>query len=407
MAENVTFFGDVADKFDALVAYDENLLDNWVEGSGYDVGTMVAASTLVSFMTFAKGFVDVGRIGNGVLIEGGIKGVGKDALRALNLVGGAGALIGRGAKMMRIVQVGNTCVPVAQTNAITLAGQRWGLTLAELARRSGINLQAIAASGRQADTYTRLIAGMQAMGVPVRTLAQGSPMGAQAALGIVRANPGGVVTFSIRTAAGLQPHRLYATYSRLGGLAIRDPNFRTLIYRSLADLQKVWGAGAEVSGSPILFVPNALLTTAAEAAATAAGAVGLGSLVLQVVPVVLVPAGDDETAVQALTVREAMGVNGSPPTSGQHGGAPASHQGDSSNLPGKYHTVVPGDWLSKLAKHYYGNMKKWPVIFAANRKIIGRDPNVIKPSQRLFIPNLPNARLIAASSLPSSTSAIV
>ena len=27
MAENVTVFGDIADKFDALVAYDEKLLD--------------------------------------------------------------------------------------------------------------------------------------------------------------------------------------------------------------------------------------------------------------------------------------------------------------------------------------------------------------------------------------------
>jgi hypothetical protein len=46
MSGNVTVFGDIADKFDALVAYDEELLDNWVEEGGYSLGSMVAASTL-------------------------------------------------------------------------------------------------------------------------------------------------------------------------------------------------------------------------------------------------------------------------------------------------------------------------------------------------------------------------
>lgn len=217
MTENVTVFGDIADKFDALVAYDEKGLDNWVEEGGYSLGRMVAASTLNAFMTFAKGFVDTGRIGNGILIEGGIKGVGKDAIRALNLVGGTGAVIGRGTKLLRVVQTGKTCVPTAQINALRLAGQRWFITVEELAKQSGMNLKAIAASGRQADTYTRMTAAMQAMNIPVRTLASGSRMSVQNVLNIVRANPGGVVTFSIRTASGLGAHRLYATWSRLGG----------------------------------------------------------------------------------------------------------------------------------------------------------------------------------------------
>lgn len=34
------------------------------------------------------------------------------------------------------------------------------------------------------------------------------------------------------------------------------------------------------------------------------------------------------------------------------------------------HTVVSGDSLSKLAKHYYGNASLWPLIFEANRDLI-------------------------------------
>jgi hypothetical protein len=50
------------------------------------------------------------------------------------------------------------------------------------------------------------------------------------------------------------------------------------------------------------------------------------------------------------------------------------------------HTVVPGDWLSKIAKKYYdGNWRAWDRIFEANRDQI-RDPNLIYPRQVFSIP---------------------
>lgn len=51
------------------------------------------------------------------------------------------------------------------------------------------------------------------------------------------------------------------------------------------------------------------------------------------------------------------------------------------------HTVVSGESLSKIAKHYYGNAMKYPVIFEANRNIL-KNPDVIHPGQELVIPNL-------------------
>jgi LysM repeat protein len=53
------------------------------------------------------------------------------------------------------------------------------------------------------------------------------------------------------------------------------------------------------------------------------------------------------------------------------------------------HTVVAGDSLSRIARSYYGDMHKWPVIFEANRAVIGRNPNIIKPGEKLIIPELP------------------
>ena len=54
-----------------------------------------------------------------------------------------------------------------------------------------------------------------------------------------------------------------------------------------------------------------------------------------------------------------------------------------------YHEVVRGDRLSKLALFYYGNYWFWPSIYDANRDVIGSDPNLIYPGQRLLIPKNP------------------
>lgn len=51
----------------------------------------------------------------------------------------------------------------------------------------------------------------------------------------------------------------------------------------------------------------------------------------------------------------------------------------------RYHTVVSGDTLSGIAKEYYGNAMKYPVIFEANKPML-EDPDKIYPGQVLRIP---------------------
>jgi len=50
-----------------------------------------------------------------------------------------------------------------------------------------------------------------------------------------------------------------------------------------------------------------------------------------------------------------------------------------------YYTVVKGDSLSKIAKVQYGDAKKYPVIFEANKPML-KDPDKIYPGQVLRIP---------------------
>jgi nucleoid-associated protein YgaU len=51
------------------------------------------------------------------------------------------------------------------------------------------------------------------------------------------------------------------------------------------------------------------------------------------------------------------------------------------------HTVAKDDWLSTIARTWYGDMNLWPAIYDANRDQIA-DPNKIKPGWVLTIPDL-------------------
>jgi len=51
-----------------------------------------------------------------------------------------------------------------------------------------------------------------------------------------------------------------------------------------------------------------------------------------------------------------------------------------------YYTVKPGDNLSRIAKDCLGNASLYTKIFEANKGML-KSPDLIKPGQRLTIPN--------------------
>lgn len=53
----------------------------------------------------------------------------------------------------------------------------------------------------------------------------------------------------------------------------------------------------------------------------------------------------------------------------------------------RFHTVKSGDTLSKIAKEFYGDPGKYPVIFEANKPML-KDPDKIYPGQSLRIPTI-------------------
>lgn len=53
----------------------------------------------------------------------------------------------------------------------------------------------------------------------------------------------------------------------------------------------------------------------------------------------------------------------------------------------KTYTVKSGDSLSKIAKLELGSSAKWQSIYNLNKTTIGKDPNRIKPGQKLVMPS--------------------
>lgn len=56
--------------------------------------------------------------------------------------------------------------------------------------------------------------------------------------------------------------------------------------------------------------------------------------------------------------------------------------------PPNTYTVVKGDTLWKIAQKVYKEGSKWQTIYNANKNVIGNNPNLIKPGQKLVIPNV-------------------
>jgi nucleoid-associated protein YgaU len=48
--------------------------------------------------------------------------------------------------------------------------------------------------------------------------------------------------------------------------------------------------------------------------------------------------------------------------------------------------VQPGVTLSLIAQHVYGTAAAWPLIYNANRAVVGSDPGLIWPGMRLVMP---------------------
>jgi len=80
-----------------------------------------------------------------------------------------------------------------------------------------------------------------------------------------------------------------------------------------------------------------------------------------------------------------------------------ARQSQPGGSPPRTYRVRKGDWLSKIARRFYGDAMKYPAIFAANRGII-QNPDLIYPDQVFVIPeeNMLTAGVTAPGTMPAA-----
>ncbi len=87
--------------------------------------------------------------------------------------------------------------------------------------------------------------------------------------------------------------------------------------------------------------------------------------------------GKEEPAPKAPVAKPTI----TPPNTSVPRSEPKSQPTDSDT-----YTVQSGDSLSKIAKKLYGDANNWHKLYDANKTLIGDNPDMIQPGQRLTVP---------------------
>jgi hypothetical protein len=365
---------DIADWWDEQHRQAKKELDHFVDNNPNLFGVVVATAVATA-MEVGAGAVDTLRFGQG-MAEEGLQGVGKDALRLIGLMGplGRGAKIiqtSANAKLARLIvdPGGGICGWVSGTQALRQTGTKAFAAVDDLAQALG---KSIADFG--GTPLSTLVASLKQVGARIGALKSVKSFDD---IGKITQSNSGVTIFSVfgkRMEGGVLKqvgHAVYAFRDNLGRLRILDrggrPGKLPEVFESLEELAKKYGIQGQWVVKEAAVMENIFAKLMGSISSPPV-------LALDVYALAGVNKLEHETVAQAFEVHKVI----------MRQGKKALEQANA-----RYHTVSPGDWLSKIAQKYYGGMHKWPVIYEANRDVIGSDPNLIKSGQRLLIPALP------------------
>lgn len=365
---------DIADWWDEQHRQAQKELDHFVDCNPNLFGVIVATAVQTA-MDVGAGTVDTLRFGQGTA-EGGLKGVGKDALRLIGLAGplGRGAKLiqtSANAKLARLIvdPGGGICGWVSGAQALRQTGTKAFAAVDDLAKALGKSIAEL--GGSQLAGRVELF---KQIGARISALKSVQSFDDIAKL---TKNDGSVTMFNVfgkRIEGGVLKdvgHAVYAFRDSLGRLRILDRGGSAgkvgEVFESLEQLAKKYKLQGQWSLKQAAVMENVF--------AKFMGAVSSAPVfALDVYALAGVNKLEHEAVAQAFEVHKTV----------MRQGKKALEQ-----LNPRYHVVASGDTLSKLALRFYGDLHKWPLIYEANRDVIGTDPNLIKPGQRFLIPSPP------------------
>ena len=362
---------DIADWWDEQHRTSKKAVDRFVDDNPNLFGVVVGTAA-ITVMEMGAGLVDVLRFGQGAA-EGGVGGFAKDSLRLLGIVGPTGKVLkyanmARGARLSRLIldPGGGTCSWVAGSMALTRTGTRLAggpavfTSVVDLARVVG---QPIARLG-VGFPFRELIKVLKQLGAKVGTVREIKTLDDIAQL--TKPN-GSVVLVSLKSTTEATGHTIVAyrdAFHRLrfldrGGTRVTLPR----IYSSLDDIARKYDTGFEPVKAAVM---DNVFVKIVDGSAELAMSVFFTTLAAT--------QKQNETIAQTFEIHKKVVAAG-----------PAAL----ATPKARYHTVIAGECLSRLARQHYGDMQKWPIIHVANKGVIGKNPNLIRPGQKLVIPDLP------------------
>lgn len=367
---------DIADWWDEQHRQARKELDLFVENNPNLFGVVVATAVATA-MEVGAGTVDTLRFGQG-LAQGGVKGFGQDALRLIGLAGpmGRGASTIHASANARLARLivdpgGGICGWVSGTQALRQTGTKSFAAVDDLARALGTSVSALGGShlGGRVELFKQIGARISAIR-PVKSFDDIARM---------TRNNGSVTMFNVfgkRMERGVLKqagHAVYAFRDGFGRLRIMDRGGSTgetgEVFDSLQALAKKYGIRGSWSLKEAAVMENVFakfmgsMSSAPVFALDAYAFAGVNKL-------------ENETVAQAFEVHKVV----------MRKGKKALAQGGF-----HHHVVAPGENLSMIARRFYGEQTRWPVVYEANRDEIGNSPHMIKLGQRLLIPPLPKA----------------
>jgi LysM repeat protein len=361
---------DIADWWDEQHKLSKKAVDQFVDDNPNLFGVVVGTAVVTS-MELGAGMVDALRFGQGAA-EGGVGGYVKDGLRLIGLMGPLGKVakyvrIARGARLSRLIldPGGGLCGWVSAAMAFTRTGTKLQgsssifTTVWDLANAVKQPVSAL----KVGFPFEALIKAMRLLGARIGPVQEISTLKELARL--VR-NDGSVVMVSLKNASGAG-HDIVAFRDFLGRLRFLDRGGK------VATLPQVFASLDEIAAKyRVSLTPQAAAVMDNVFVKVVDGIVELAMPVFFTTQAI--NESQNETIAQSFEVHRKIFQDGRK--------ALETPQA-------RHHSVVAGDWLSKLARTYYGDMHKWPVIYVANKQTIGGNPDLIKPGQRLLIPELP------------------
>jgi len=248
---------------------------------------------------------------------------------------------------------GDICAPLSVRNAVRRTGQRFLLSLDEIAQAHGLP----GISSVQGLSMTQSIAALRKLGTAFEEI---PAAGSLENLSNTAKRGGGVVMLRVVDRITGEGHRVLLEKAGIG-VRIVD---RTGFYQSLRDLSARYGRNFDVDpAAPAVFVKNA----------TSKFVNGLPTLM---------------TYANGLTVK--LADNKTLPELDAKFREFKSQKAVSVGPPAGVRSLIvsPGDTLSGLAQEQYGSAEYWPLLWDANRGVVGTNPNAIRPGMRLQIPPL-------------------